>query len=619
MTSPTSTRLVLPDCHSVDLAVALSDEEKRELVLAIAAGGVNAIDDWVAKRAQTDSSIARRVKALRDELLRRAEELRRRLQGEFAANRDARMAAFEAEQAEIAARRAEAAHNRELLHLEATSSLERATFEVPLVKLALEAQNTRPPLWRRVWLAILAALRTVLSWILTPFRLLFGKKAAPRRTKGRTAILGRGGVAIDLRWARSDPRFRQAVKERQRAKPTAQRIREAWNRLLAREDYEDLARQLMEESLARQEGSIEENVRERESEIERQLAELDSEKEARQKALDDALERLERERREAEEVAQKAAEREPFDAARADVISELEDSGLLRKGEKGWLVTERLVDRFAEIVLAEENRKMGAARGRATGSWADGEGNWAREPLLSDYELSHMDILGSAIRAKSRTPRGSDFHLYEDDVLIYREERGASHHVVLIFDQSGSMEEHGRIDAAKRAVLALHRAVKRDNPSNRVDILAMSTSVAPMNLVDVWEAQPRGFTNTGNAIKRAGDILRASRTERGLIYLITDGLPEAYTKDGEDIASTPEKCLAYALEQAKNVRSHMNVEMAIILLEASDAVYVKAADAIAKEMKGRVFKADPKDLAQKLLRDFDRSILRTREEMRVRH
>jgi Mg-chelatase subunit ChlD len=605
--------LVLPDCSALNLAVELSDEEKRELILAIAAGGVDAIDAWVQKRAQTDSSIARRVKALRDELLRRADELRRRLAGEFSANKEARMAAFEAERDALEAQRGKMRRDLELVRLEGVSSLERATFAIPLVHLALEAQNQPPPWWRKLWLAVVRALRTLLSWILAPFRLLAGKSGKPRGSRGRTAVLGHGGLVLDLSLARADPRFRKAVRDRLRTRPLKERMREAWNRLLAREDYEDLARRLMEESLASEERRIGEDVHRRESDMEARLSELSAEEEARRKALDDALARLDRERQEAEELARKAAEKEPFEAARRDVLSELEDAGLLKRGDAGWLVTERLVDRFAEIVLAEETRKMGAARGRATGAWADGEGNWAREPLFSEYDLSHMDILGSALRARSRTPAGSELRLYEDDVVIYREERGASHHVILIFDQSGSMEENGRIDAAKRAVLALHRAIKRDNATNRVDILAMSTSVTPMSLVEVWEAEPRGFTNTGNALKRAGDLLRASRTERGLVYLITDGLPEAYTKDGEDIASTPEKCLAYALEQARALKMQQTVELAIILLEADDAVYVKAAEAIAKETKGRVFKAKPEDLAQKLLRDFDRSILKARE------
>lgn len=43
-------------------------------------------------------------------------------------------------------------------------------------------------------------------------------------------------------------------------------------------------------------------------------------------------------------------------------------------------------------------------------------------------------------------------------------------HAVMLVDISGSMEENGRLEAAKRSVLALLYAIKRDNPRNKVDM-----------------------------------------------------------------------------------------------------------------------------------------------------
>lgn len=597
--------LALPDCKKIDIPVSLSDDEKRQLVLAIAEGGVEAVDKWIEERAKTDSSIARRVRAMRDELLAKAEELRRRLAGEFSAAKESRTAAFEAEREALTRQREEVAREIDFVRVRADADAERAGLEVDLVRLALEARSTPAPWWRRAWLALGRALRWLLSLLLSPLRLLL-RKGKPEKRRGRIAILRRG-VAVDLAAVGSDPRLRRAVRDRLRTRPLGERVRDAWNRLLAREDYEDLVRTMMEQEMRSSEDRVRSAASEREDEMRRRISELTEDEESRRRALDDALARLERERREAEDAMSHRADRDPFDAARRDVMSELEDAGLLKFGATGWGLTEKLIDRFAEIVLAEEQRRMGSTRGRATGLWSDGEGLWQREPYRTEADLAHMDMLASVVRARGRTLPGREVHLYEEDVVVYREERGQTRHVVIIFDRSGSMEEHGRLDAAKRAVLALHRAVKRENPGNRADILAMSTGVERLDLVGVWEAQPKGFTNTGGALKKAGDLLGASRAEGGVVYLITDGLPEAWTRDGEDVAGAPEKALAYALEQARALKARGSVELAIVLLEVDDPLYVKAAEAIAKEVRGRVFKAKPEELAQKMLRDFDRT------------
>lgn len=191
----------------------------------------------------------------------------------------------------------------------------------------------------------------------------------------------------------------------------------------------------------------------------------------------------------------------------------------------------------------------------------------------------------------------------EADVVIYREEREDLLQVVLIVDRSGSMEENGRMEAAKRAALALHHAVKSQNSRNRIDILLMDTSLSKATLREVWDAQPRGFTNTGAALRIARGL--CARRGRTLIYLITDGLPEAYTKEGEDVAGHPEKAMVYAKEQARLLKRERGLAgFVMLLLEPKDEMYVKAAEALAKEAGGRVVPVDPQELARTLLKEL---------------
>lgn len=160
------------------------------------------------------------------------------------------------------------------------------------------------------------------------------------------------------------------------------------------------------------------------------------------------------------------------------------------------------------------------------------------------------------------------------------------------------------MEAAKRAALALHHAVKSKNARNRVDVLLMDTSLRQASLREVWEAEPTGFTNTGAALRVARGL--CERRGRTLVYLITDGLPEAYTKEGEDVAGHPEKAMAYAKEQARLLRRERGLAgFVMLLLEPKDEMYVKAAEGLAREAGGRVVPVDPQELARTLLRQLE--------------
>jgi uncharacterized protein with von Willebrand factor type A (vWA) domain len=168
------------------------------------------------------------------------------------------------------------------------------------------------------------------------------------------------------------------------------------------------------------------------------------------------------------------------------------------------------------------------------------------------------------------------------------------------------MEENYRLEAAKRSVLALTQAIKRDNPRNRVDLISMSTRAKPVSLKEVMELEPRGFTNHQEAISLAGTILDNSRADRNLLFLITDGLPEAYTDEQNNaVAGDMERSMEHALREASRLLRFRDLVFNIFLLEPEDGTYVTAARRIAKEGEGRVIVADPNELASRILGTFD--------------
>jgi uncharacterized protein with von Willebrand factor type A (vWA) domain len=360
----------------------------------------------------------------------------------------------------------------------------------------------------------------------------------------------------------------------------------------------------MEEELKQRLAERDEELRRQEEAMAQRLAQLAEEESRARDREREELERLERERQEALRRLREKAEQEPSRRLHEEIREEMEVTGYLKEGAQGPDITARLIDRFSELVFEEEMRELGRSQRATYGSYVEGEGVFRKEPLLSVDELSHMDLVGSVVQARQRHPRQR--HLFEEDVLVYREMRMSTAHVVLIFDTSGSMEENQRLDAAKRAALALYQAVRRDRRGNRVDLVLMETSVRRADILDAWLAKPRGFTNTGGALALARTLLEQSRADRKLVYLITDGLPEAMTlPNGEDIASYPDKCLDYALQEVRKFKAMPDLGLAILLLEPEDEQYVRAAEKIADEVGGRVMPTDPQELVKRVLVDYD--------------
>jgi uncharacterized protein with von Willebrand factor type A (vWA) domain len=146
--------------------------------------------------------------------------------------------------------------------------------------------------------------------------------------------------------------------------------------------------------------------------------------------------------------------------------------------------------------------------------------------------------------------------------------------------------------------------VKHQDNRNDVDLVTFDTRVRVMDLYQVWHTEPSGFTNTSAALDAAGEILSRSRADRKLIYLITDGLPEAYTLRGEPRAGNPEKSLEAAVNSASRLRAVEGLRLTIILLEPEKRMYIDATKRIAEAGGGSIITTDPGNLAPQLLIDY---------------
>lgn len=591
--------LAIPDCRELLDVFFLTPEQRRELLLLLAEKGEKGLDEFVARHMARDPRLAKRLRRMQERLLAEAEELRRRLKSEYQLKREEEQARAEAVLEHLREHQEKMRAERQRLDAELPDVLLRQIRDLPIIQLAVAPP--RPPWWRRVYNWLWRLVRGLWVGLLT----LLGLRRKPRQRAKAIAIgvPGLGGPGLELEMdletaLRSSPDLRRRIRRGMGASFAA-RTRRMWRILLGIENYADVAREILE---AQAKQATEDRARQAEAQrksLEQSLSKDAHEREEREKLTREELDRLDRAEAEEEARLKETLANRPKEEVRRLVESELEAAGLVEKWAGGLKLTGRFLDTFAALVYTEEAKGVAAVKESALGTSIEGEGILEKTRLLSHDETSHMDAVGTLVQARTRHPHVR--HLTEEDVLVYREQRATEVHIVIVVDQSLSMEENERIVAAKRAALALYYQTRRKGTRHKIDFILMETSVRRATLAEVWDAKPKGFTNVGRALEVARAILDRSRANRKILFLVTDGLPEAVTFEGRDVAAKPDEALAYALRQAARLRRIAGLAFSIVLLEAKDPMFVAAAEKIAKKVGGRVTKVEPQELARSLL------------------
>ena len=330
------------------------------------------------------------------------------------------------------------------------------------------------------------------------------------------------------------------------------------------------------------------------------------------KAREREIERAAEEKRRAAEAQRRQLEEERKEAARraaADTEArvkageerrlerELKERGFVAERGGELVVTYGLVERFARLLLEEESHRLpGDVRLSLRGGGSTGVYEKAR--LRRAEEVARLDLPSSLLAARLAGQR----HIDEGTSYVYREVTSERVHVVLAFDRSGSMEEGGKLEAAKKALLALYVAVRKRYPDATIDVFAFDNEVQVLDLVELWECRAGAFTNTSEALRAAHLLLRASRATRREFYLITDGLPEAYTaEDGRVRSGQLDVAMEHALERARELATVTPLRSTVILLKSDHPEYESAARAIARTLSGEMVVTDPARLGVELL------------------
>jgi uncharacterized protein with von Willebrand factor type A (vWA) domain len=337
-------------------------------------------------------------------------------------------------------------------------------------------------------------------------------------------------------------------------------------------------------------GRVEGTIKSRERELEREAEEKRRSAEAQRR-------QLERERDEARRRAEAETDRTVREAQEKRLERELKERGFVAERGGELAVTYGLVERLAKLLLEETSRQLpGDVRLSLKGGGSTGIYEKAR--LRRAEEVAHLDVPSSLLGARLVGSR----HIEEDTSFVYREITSERVHVVVAFDRSGSMAEGGKLDAAKKALLSLYVAVRRRYPDATIDVLAFDNEVRALDLVELWECKPGAFTNTAEALRDAALLLRPSRASRKELFLITDGLPEAYTDEAGQVRSGQlDVAMEHALERARELATVTPLRTAVLLLKSEHPEYEAAAREIARTLGGEMVVTEPTHLGIELL------------------
>jgi uncharacterized protein with von Willebrand factor type A (vWA) domain len=482
------------------------------------------------------------------------------------------------------------------------ADLEEALMDDHLVSMVIEGPELtrwqRFVAWlKRGWYRFVSAL--VRSW-----RWLTGKKKAsrgPRKGSSRRLLLR--GIGVEDRFGKalfSSPALKREIDDRLLARDDLEGDLSFYK---DHEQYMDAAVEAFNQYMREKRHEVKKRSKKDKRRLEDRIKRLTKEERRAERELERRLEELAREREKELAQIQEQATEGPRKEIEKEIASYLKRIGYLKEGPEGPVVTSRVIDRFAEFIYHSEMEALPSRLQARTGQAESKHGAYERTRLRTVHEVSKMDLIESLVRSRISHP--GHRHIEDEDIIINREVSSERSHIILMFDKSSSMEENQRILAAKKAVLALYKAAKRANPRNIVDLATFDTRVTVTDLDELWSSTPSGFTNTGEAIKVARSLIEPSRADKKMIYLITDGLPEAYTnEEGRAKAGDRKRSLDYALEQAGKLARVRDQRLIVLLLEPEEEMYVEAATTIVKKAAGSIIVTDPKHLAGEMLVDY---------------
>jgi len=278
-------------------------------------------------------------------------------------------------------------------------------------------------------------------------------------------------------------------------------------------------------------------------------------------------------------------------------LEEYESSGLIEIQGGKVVVTSRGVNKLADDAL---RRILESLRQKNSGSnTIEKEGfgtklsiHTRRYEVGDDY--ASVDIVQTALNALNRC---GSFKFEPEDFEVHEEINESRLCAAILIDESGSMRDANKLEAAMETALALSRLILRE-PENTLKVFTFSDKVRE---IKPWAIVNEIISGGDTDIKAAlASFRRISRHEYGdkQAYLITDTEPN--NEDGIHISF--EKAANGIIEEAARYRAE-NIGLNIIMLD--DGPELKSlASTIAKKNLGKVFFTSPETLGEVIVEDY---------------
>ena len=288
---------------------------------------------------------------------------------------------------------------------------------------------------------------------------------------------------------------------------------------------------------------------------------------------------------------------------------QLLEAGYLEQGAEGLKLSPRAMRRIGQKALSDVFSSLGSGRLGGHDTLLKGTGEpdtYETKPYgFGDSFNLHLGrtLMNALARGGGRVP----IDISPRDFEVYGEHHSAECSSVLVLDLSYTMAHNGKLQAAKKVVLALDSLIRARFPRDTLHIIGFSTyarKLQPDELPHVSLSLGDPFTNIQDALRLAAELTARDRGRNRQVILITDGEPSAFCRDGGLCVDYPptEEIFEETLKEATRL-TRKGIVINTFMLD-NQPLLVEFVERMTAINRGRAFFTTPKKLGEYLLVDY---------------
>lgn len=212
-------------------------------------------------------------------------------------------------------------------------------------------------------------------------------------------------------------------------------------------------------------------------------------------------------------------------------------------------------------------------------------------------------LMNALLRDAGRIP----IDIRPTDFEVFREQRSVDCSNVLLLDLSYTMTQNGKLQTAKKVILALDTLIRTRFPRDTLHLVGFATyakELTPEDLPLVNLSPGNPFTNIQDGFRLSEKLIARDRGRNRQIILITDGEPTAFCTDGDlhvDYPPTEEIFRETMKEVARLTRKGIVINTFML---DDKPLLVEFVEQMSRLNKGRAFFSTPDRLGEYLLVDY---------------